>query len=106
MIPADQILSLSKNSGQREQMSEKNVPIIDISSDEVQALILQAATTGKSRGFCFINGGILPDDIIGELKVADYKVYLSKIDKSYSTCIEWKNNSAKKYLNYGEYTEL
>ena len=106
LIPADQLLSLSKNRGHREQMSETNVPVLELSSDEVQEMLLQTATTGKPRGFCFINGGILSDDIIGELKVADYRVYLSKVDKSYSTCIEWKSNSAKKYLNYGEYIEL
>lgn len=86
-------------------MSEKSVPVLTLTTDEVEEILLSHATTGKKTGYSFFNGGILSDDVIGELKVAGYTVYLSKLN-GFSTCVEWKRNSAKKYLNMGEYKEL
>lgn len=105
MITAEDLLHLNRNKGQRLQMSEKNVPVLALDIDDVQDILINHATNGK-KSFSFINGGILSDEVIGELKVAGYIIYLSKIGESYSTCIEWKRNSAKKYLNFGEFKEL
>ena len=103
MIPAEKLLEITKNKGKREQISEKDIPVLALDIDDIQEILLSHAE--KSKGFFFINVGILSDDVIGELKVAGYTVYLAKLN-GYSTCIEWKKNSAKKYLGYGEYKEL
>lgn len=103
MIPAEKLLEITKNKGKREQISEKDVPVLALDIDDIQEILLSHAE--KSKGFSFINGGILSDDVIGELKVAGYTIYLNKNGDKYSTCIEWKRNSAKKYLCYGEYKE-
>lgn len=104
MISAENLLEITKSKGKRVQMSEKNVPVLALDIEDIEEILLSNA--GKSKGFSFINGGILSDDVIGELRVAGYNIYLSKNGDKYSSCIEWKKNSAKKYLAYGEYTEL
>jgi len=127
MIPADKLLSMSKNLGYREVIGETKVPILTHTIDEIQDLFLNvvnALNNGKavSKGYYFFDGGLLSDDVIGALKVAGYYVYFCKFPAialtfkgaaqetepfyTYSTCVEWKKNSAKKILKLGEYTEL